>query len=104
MRRRIGRPAFLAALGLALLAAGFVTGWAASRRLTTSSAADLRRDYLAKKGDAPALVQSEVLTALRAFQEGYGKRDPQQLDACMEGLFPKEDHTLFLGVDACEWN
>jgi len=40
---------------------------------------------------------------LRAFQEGYIRRDPKELDSFMNRLFPANDDILLLGTDADEW-
>ena len=66
------------------------------------SSSDLRKQYL-QAGDAPLSVRAGVLAALTDFQEGYVKRDPKELDAFMNRLFPKNDDILLLGTDAGEW-
>jgi hypothetical protein len=58
---------------------------------------------LLQKGDAPAPVRARVLAALRAFQEGYFRRDPNQLVPFMHRLVPENDDILLLGTDADEW-
>jgi len=40
---------------------------------------------------------------LQAFQEGYVRRDPKELDAFMHRLFQKDDDILLIGTDADEW-
>jgi hypothetical protein len=65
--------------------------------------AELRREYLQGGGNAPPAVRLPVLDSLRAFQEGYVKRDPTQLDAFMSRLFAKDDDVLLMGTDANEW-
>ena len=48
-------------------------------------------------------MRAGVLAALTDFQKGYVKRDPKELDAFMNRLFPKKDDILLLGTDAGEW-
>ena len=74
-----------------------------SRHLKTSASEQVRTGYLAQKGDAPSSVRTEVLAALRIFQNGYSARDPNQLDSFMQQLFPANDDILLLGTDAKEW-
>ena len=99
----IRRRALAVAVALLLLCGGFVAGWAASRRLGKTTYADLKSAYLAEPGDAPAEVRTEVLQALRAFQEGYLRRDPQQLASFMQRLFPQDQHLLVAGTETGEW-
>ncbi len=64
---------------------------------------ELRQQYLLPAGDAPPSVRAGVLDALKDFQEGYVKRDPNDLNAFMNRLFPKNGDILFLGTDAGDW-
>jgi len=48
-------------------------------------------------GNAPEDVRREVLDVLRAFQEGYRRRDVRRLDPFMERLFSRDD-ILLLGT------
>ena len=48
-------------------------------------------------GNAPEDVRREVLDVLRAFQEGYRRRDVRRLDPFMERLFSRDD-VLLLGT------
>ena len=89
--------------GLILLLVGLVGGVVLNPHLKHVVPDDARRAYLASKGDAPAPVRAEVLTALRMFQDGYSRRDPRRLDAFMHRLFPESDEVLILGTDAGEW-
>jgi hypothetical protein len=94
----------LAALSIALLAVGaFVFGFASSLHLKRSASGDVRRQVLLQKGDAPDPARAEVLEALRAFQAGYVKRNPIELDAFMSRLFPESGDPLLLGTDTGEW-
>jgi hypothetical protein len=72
----------------------------ASRRLTFATT---QGAYLKEKGDAPDSVRSGVLRSLQAFQDGYRKRDTEQLDAFMQELFPSDQNILVIGTDANEW-
>ena len=94
----------LLALAVALLTVGgFAFGFVSCLHLKSVASSDLRHQYLLQTGDAPASVRAEVLAALRAFQEGYIRRDPKQLDSFMHRLFPENDDILLLGTDADEW-
>jgi hypothetical protein len=44
-----------------------------------------------------------VTAALKAFQDGYIKRDPKELDSFMRRVFPEDDDILLLGADEGEW-
>ena len=94
----------MTALAVALLmVGGFAFGFVSCLHLKSVASSDLRQQYLLQTGDAPAPVRAEVLVALRAFQEGYIRRDPKQLDSFMFRLFPESDDILLLGTDADEW-
>jgi ketosteroid isomerase-like protein len=98
------RKTILSALAAALLMLGcFTCGFVSSLHLKSGAPSDVRHRYLLQKGDAPDLVRAEVLAALRAFQEGYLRRDPKELDSFMYRLFPKDDDILLMGTDAEEW-
>jgi hypothetical protein len=86
-----------------LLGAAFALGFVSCLHLKSATSDDLRRNYLLQKGDASPWVRSAVLTTLRTFQEGYTRRDPQQLDSFMRRVFPKSNEILLLGTDATEW-
>jgi len=92
------------ALAIALLLLGaFLFGFVSGHRLKGSISSDLRQQYRLQAGDAPAPVREGVLAALKDFQQGYVKRDPKDLDAFMNRLFPRNDDILLLGTDAGEW-
>ncbi len=98
------RNRVLSALALALLVLGaFAFGFVSSLHLKSASSSDLRHQYLRQTGDAPPSVREGVLAALRAFQEGYVKRDPKELDSFMYRLFPESGDILLMGTDAGEW-
>lgn len=97
------RHVVLPVSGCILLLVGFLGGFASSRHLKTVASDEVRRAYLVNKGDAPAAVRMEVLSALRTFQEGYARRDLAQLDTFMQRLFPESNEVLLLGTDATEW-
>jgi len=48
-------------------------------------------------GSAPPMVREAVLAQLRAFQEGYARRDPAAVPGFVERLFSRE-HPLVLGT------
>ncbi|HVP64943.1 MAG TPA: nuclear transport factor 2 family protein [candidate division Zixibacteria bacterium] len=98
------RKRLFAVLGTAVLVlCSFVLGFYASLHLKHTTAADVRERYLRPEGDAPPAVRSGVRIALKAFQDGYNKRDPKQLDAFMAQLFAKDSDVLLLGTDSDEW-
>ncbi|HVJ04804.1 MAG TPA: nuclear transport factor 2 family protein [Candidatus Saccharimonadales bacterium] len=89
---------------IALLVVGsFVFGFNACLHLKSSASGEIRRQYLRPAGDAPPSVKAGVLVALRAFQEGYTKRDPKEINAFMTRLFPRNGDVLLLGTDTGEW-
>jgi hypothetical protein len=98
-RKRIF-PVLVAVL---LVAGGFAFGFIASLHLKSSASREARRGYLQQAGDAPPEVRAGVITALRAFQDGYIKRDPKNLDAFMNQLFAKNGDVLIQGPNAAEW-
>ena len=93
----------LALAAVLLMVGGFAFGFVSCLHLKSVTSSDLRHQYLLQTGDAPASVRAEVLVALRAFQEGYIRRDPKELDSFMYRLFPENDDILLLGTDAGEW-
>jgi hypothetical protein len=90
-------------LAFSLFICGLVVGCLASRWIVVSPKISTQQDYLKEKGDAPAQVRAEVLESLREFQAGYSQRDPKQLDAFMQKLFPKDQDTRVIGTDVNEW-
>lgn len=98
------RKRVLSAFVLALLIVGnFTFGFVSCLHLKSVATNDLRQKYLLQGGDASLPVRSEVLTALRTFQDGYIKRDPQALDTFMQRVFSPSDDVLVLGTGAGEW-
>jgi hypothetical protein len=86
-----------------LLLGAFLFGFVSSHHLKGSITSDLRQQYQLQAGDAPASVRTEVLVALNDFQQGYVRRDPKDLDAFMNRLFPRNNDVQLLGTDAGEW-
>ncbi len=89
--------------GLLLVCGGFVLGFAARPRLKRVIQSDLPHQHLLQKGDAPPTVRLGVLNSLKAFQDGYTKRDPKELDSFMHRLFSENEDTLLTGTDQGEW-
>ena len=85
------------------LLVGFFVGWRLSRRAVMSTSIETQRSYLREKGNAPDSLRAEVLDSLREFQNGYSKRNPQELDAFMQELFPKDEDTRVIGTNDGEW-
>jgi hypothetical protein len=71
--------------------------------LKSSEADNVRQRYLLEAGDASPVVRAGVVAALRAFQEGYVRREPKELDSFMRRVFPKGGDVLLLGTDSTEW-
>jgi hypothetical protein len=88
---------------LLLLIAGFAFGLLAGKHLKRFEPDERRQAYLYRKGDAPPAVRERVLATLRAFQNGYSRRDPRDLDSFMHRLFVEDNEVLLLGTDAGEW-
>jgi hypothetical protein len=100
----LNRNIILSALVIALLLWGsFAFGFSSCLHLKRTLSSDLRHQYLLQTGDAPASVRAEVLAVLRAFQHGYSRRDPKELDSFMHRLFPESDDILLEGTDTGEW-
>jgi len=93
-------PVLVAAL---LVLGSFASGFISCLHLKRSTSSEARRQYLQQTGDAPPQVRSEVLTTLHAFQDGYIKRNPKNIDAFMSQLFVKNGDVLIQGTDAGEW-
>ena len=49
------------------------------------------------KGNSPDSVRMEIIEQLRKFQDGYTKRDPNNIDTFMQSLYSK-DNILILGT------
>ena len=49
------------------------------------------------KGNSPDSVRMEIIEQLRKFQDGYSKRDPNNIDTFMQSLYSK-DNILILGT------
>jgi hypothetical protein len=100
---RLSLSRILFGLSALLLAFGFfILGFTSSRHLKAQRS-DVRKTYLAQSGNANPAERSSVLAALTEFQEGYVKRNPQDLDAFMDRLFLKGDDVLLMGTDSGEW-
>jgi ketosteroid isomerase-like protein len=86
-------------IGWACFAAGFV----AYTHLRRSVTAEKRGQYLQPAGDAPAAVETGVRQTLRAFGDGYARRDPNAAAAFTDRLFAANGDALLLGVNGGEW-
>src|ERR1700722_11146351 len=101
---RLNRVKVYSALPAVLLVfGGFASGFVSCLHLKSAASRDARQRYLQQPGNASLAVRAGVLTALRAFQDGYIKRDPKDLDSFMSRLFQKNNDVLILGTDAGEW-
>jgi hypothetical protein len=98
------RKRVLSAVAVALLiVGGFAFGFVSCLHSKSGVSSDRRHQYLLQKGDAPASVRAEVIGALRDFQEGYIRRNPEELDSFMDRLFSENDDILLLGTNGGEW-
>jgi len=98
------RALFASAAGLLLLG-GFAFGFVSCLHLRNVTSTEAQTRQLLVTGDAPPKVREGVLTSLRAFQEGYVKRDSNNLESFMSRLFAKDGDVLMLGTEggASEW-
>ncbi len=99
----ISRKFLVALIAVLLTLGGFASGFIACLHLKSAPSSEVRKLYLQHSGDASPEVRLEVLKALRAFQDGYAKRDPTDLDSFMSRLIAKSDDVLIVGTDAGEW-
>ncbi len=93
----------LVTVGAGLFCTGFLSGWIASRRLIVISDANRQPPSLTFKGHASNSVRTEVLAVLKAFQDGYTRRDVRQVDRFMRQLFLNDDGVIVVGTNSGEW-
>lgn len=88
-----------------LLLCGFAAGFLACVSLRGSSHQKAVSLQLLQPADTPAAVRAGVLDSLRAFQDGYIRRDPRNLDSFTSRLFPQDADVLILGTEGgtAEW-
>jgi hypothetical protein len=103
MHLTLKRPVLIGVLALLCACLGFTCGWFARTHMQVSVPAEARMQYLHPPGDAPPEVRSGVILALKELQDGYRKRDVNDLDAFMNRLFAKDEDVLILGTDGAEW-
>jgi hypothetical protein len=103
LNKRISSLLGTGLLGAGLLVTGFISGWVGSRHITIQEKSALPEELEKSQGDAPTAVRGEISRLLKVFQDGYTKRDPQQLAPFMQELFPRDKKILLLGTDAKEW-
>lgn len=91
-------------VSLAVLA-GFATGFVSCLDLKTTQTNDSLKQQMLQAGDAPLAVRVGVLNSLRAFQNGYEKRDVHELDPFMNDLFARDGDVLMIGTQSgtSEW-
>jgi hypothetical protein len=90
-------------LAVALLGAGFLTGWIMSRHVVLYSRVKVRASLGPSRGDAPENVREGVLQALRDFQDGYARRDVRDLGKFANRFFPYGQASLVIGTEPGEW-
>lgn len=101
---RLKRGKLFGILGAALIGVlGFALGFIACVDLRSGTSEDFRQQLLTVPGDAPAPVRAEVVSVLGAFQQGYIRRNPGEIDDFMRRLFPENEDILLMGTDATEW-
>ena len=100
-----GKNTLLAVAVTLLLFFGFAAGFLACVSLRVSSHQKALPSELLQPADAPAAVRAGVLDSLRAFQDGYIKRDERDLDSFLSRLFPRDGDVLILGTEGgtAEW-
>lgn len=96
---------FFASAAALLAMCGFAFGFFACLYSKSAPRPEFRERQLLQTGDAPPAVRAGVLASLRAFQEGYVRRDPGNLDSFMNRLFPRDGQILILGTEGgtAEW-
>jgi hypothetical protein len=100
------RRRFLCALVIVAFAfCAFALGFVSCLHLKRPVSSEIRERQLLEAGDATPEVRAQVLTSLRAFQAGYVKRNPADVDSFMKELFPADGQILLLGTEgsASEW-
>ena len=81
MRFGLTRKSILSTLVIAALLFGsFTLGFVSSLHLKDAPSRELRQRHLMQTGDAPPAVRAGVLASLRAFQEGYVRRNPRRVE------------------------
>jgi hypothetical protein len=103
MHVTLKRPFLIGILVLLFACLGFACGWLARNHMQVAQPAETRKLYLQQPGDAPPEVRSGVILALKELQDGYRKRNVNNLDAFMNRLFVKDKDLLILGTDGGEW-
>jgi hypothetical protein len=66
------------------------------KRADENSILDPERSFYSK-GNAPDSIRIEIIDQLRKFQEGYTKRNPEEIEAFMQSLYSK-NNILILGT------
>jgi SnoaL-like domain len=100
------RKRFLCGLAIVLFAfCAFALGFVSCLHLKRPVSSEIREHQLLEAGDATPEVRAQVLTSLRAFQAGYVRRNPADVDSFMKELFPKDGQIILLGTEgsASEW-
>src|SRR5580692_4727694 len=103
MHVTLKRPFLVGLLVLLFACLGFACGWFARKHMQDSLPAQTRKLYLEQPGDAPPEVRAGVILALNELQDGYRKRDVNNLNAFMDQLFARDQDVLILGTGGGEW-
>ncbi len=82
-----------------LLLVGFVAGFRTCLHARDTYPPLSRAQELAQPGNAPPAVRTAIVERLHVFQQGYTRRDPNQIDAFARDLFPSDDDILILGTE-----
>lgn len=90
---------------MALLSAfsGCACSFLVTTHLRKSPSMEVRKQYVKQPGDASPEVRAGALLALNKLQEGYARRDVNDLGAFMYSLFARDGDILILGADGGEW-
>ena len=104
-RGKPGKTVVIACAAFFLLSVGYALGFIACVHSKSSTPNKIRARQLLPAGDAPPEVRTGVLESLRAFQDGYVRRDSNRLDQFIDRLFPKTSDVLVLGTEGgnAEW-
>ncbi len=98
-------PYTLLFTAIAVTCLSFTAGFVACLHAKSSSSPAVRAAQLDPPGDASTAARGEIVARLRAFQQGYEKRDVAELDDFIAQNFSADGDLVLLGTEAeaSEW-